>query len=270
MRPNSIAGDRVCNDCLIKSLTHMRPASLGPFLATMLSQSPQDGQDRVRAAAGQTVPFEFDVRFSETFDPLHFVLRPETTASIARFSDHPVDFYGAASPSDRHIGVFTGLLRVPSDTPAGTYPLQWGAVRLGTGQVGNLAPRLVLIASPAQDAGGGTASPPSNNPPQEPPTTNPPTQRTYSETTGGVTNTWTNYTTAGGTQGPSIPSNTTVEIACKITGFRVADGDTWWYRISSSPWNGTYYSSADAFYNNGQTSGSLHGTPFVDSTVPDC
>jgi hypothetical protein len=61
-----------------------------------------------------------------------------------------------------------------------------------------------------------------------------------------------------------------VEVACKISGFRVADGDTWWYRIASSPWNNAYYASADAFYNNGQTSGSLKGTPFVDERVPNC
>ncbi len=62
----------------------------------------------------------------------------------------------------------------------------------------------------------------------------------------------------------------TVQIACKLTGFRVADGNTWWYRIASSPWNSAYYVSADAFYNNGQTSGSLIGTPFVDNNVPNC
>jgi surface antigen len=93
---------------------------------------------------------------------------------------------------------------------------------------------------------------------------------THPETTGGVTHTWTNYTNAGGTEGPSIPSNTTVQIACALQGFRVADGNTWWYRIASSPWNGSYYASADAFYNNGQTSGSLIGTPFVDPAVPGC
>jgi hypothetical protein len=85
-----------------------------------------------------------------------------------------------------------------------------------------------------------------------------------------VTHTWTNYTNAGGTQGPSIPSNNTVHVACKVQGFRVADGDTWWYRIASSPWNSSYYASADAFYNDGQTSGSLVGTPFYDPNVPNC
>lgn len=93
---------------------------------------------------------------------------------------------------------------------------------------------------------------------------------TFSETVGGVSHTWTNYSNAGGNEGPSIASNQTVQIACKVTGFRVSDGDTWWYRIASSPWNNNYYVSADAFYNNGTTSGTLHGTPFVDPAVPNC
>lgn len=103
-------------------------------------------------------------------------------------------------------------------------------------------------------------------------TTTTPTQSapTFAETTGGVSNTWTDYRSAGGTQGPSIGSNQTVQIACTVTGYRVSDGNTSWYRIASSPWNSGYYVSADAFYNNGSTSGSLHGTPFVDPAVPAC
>ncbi|MGH9124325.1 MAG: serine/threonine protein kinase [Acidimicrobiales bacterium] len=96
------------------------------------------------------------------------------------------------------------------------------------------------------------------------------TSASDAETTGGVTNTWSNYTNAGGTEGPTISSNMTVQIACKLTGFKVADGNTWWYRIASSPWNNSYYASADAFYNNGHTSGSLSGTPFFDPNVPGC
>ena len=114
-----------------------------------------------------------------------------------------------------------------------------------------------------------TTSPPPP-PPPPPPTPTPTPTPTYAETVGGVTHTWTNYSNAGGTQGPSIQTGQTVGIACKVQGFRVADGDTWWYKIASDPWNGAYYASADAFYNNGQTSGSLHGTPFVDNNVPDC
>jgi len=100
--------------------------------------------------------------------------------------------------------------------------------------------------------------------------TQPPPSNTYSETVGGPTNTWTNYSDAGGTQGPSISTGQTVQITCKVTGFKVADGNSWWYRIASSPWSNSYYASADAFYNDGATSGSLSGTPFDDPAVPNC
>jgi Trypsin len=93
---------------------------------------------------------------------------------------------------------------------------------------------------------------------------------TYAETAGGVAHTWTNYTNAGGTQGPSIAGGQTVQIQCRVSGFRVQDGNTYWYQIASSPWNDAYYVSADAFYNSGATSGSLLGTPFVDPAVPSC
>lgn len=93
---------------------------------------------------------------------------------------------------------------------------------------------------------------------------------TWGETTGSVANTWTNYSNAGGSQGPGIGSNQTVAISCKVGGFRVADGNTWWYRIAQAPWSNQYFVSADAFYNNGATSGSLHGTPYYDPAVPNC
>lgn len=121
--------------------------------------------------------------------------------------------------------------------------------------------------SPQQPASKPIPAPPPTAAPTPPP---PPTPQSYAETTGVAVHTWTNYTNAGGTEGPTIPSNATVQIACKLQGFRVQDGNTWWYRIASAPWNGSYYGSADAFYNNGQTSGSLHGTPYVDPSVPDC
>ncbi len=116
-----------------------------------------------------------------------------------------------------------------------------------------------------------TSSPPTTTTP--PTTTSPPTPappQTWSETVGGVAHTWTNYMNAGGSEGPSIAAYQTVQISCKVTGFTVSDGNNWWYRIASSPWNDAYYVSADAFYNNGQTSGSLSNTPFVDPAVPNC
>lgn len=61
-----------------------------------------------------------------------------------------------------------------------------------------------------------------------------------------------------------------MQVTCRVQGFKVADGNTWWYQIASSPWHNTYYASAGAFYNNGATSGPLQGTPFVDPNAPLC
>lgn len=132
------------------------------------------------------------------------------------------------------------------------------------------APSPAPSPTPAPTAPPTSTGSPSPSPSPSPPTSPPPPPPTHAETVGGVTHTWTNYSNAGGTEGPSIPSNETVQVACKVTGFKVADGNTWWYRIASAPWNGTYYASADAFYNDGATSGSLVGTPFVDPNVPNC
>jgi hypothetical protein len=94
---------------------------------------------------------------------------------------------------------------------------------------------------------------------------------TYTEYVGpGGANTWTNYTDAGGTEGAHINQGVPIQMACWVTGFKVADGNTYWYQIASSPWNDDYYVSADAFYNNGATSGSLANTPWVDPNVPEC
>jgi hypothetical protein len=116
------------------------------------------------------------------------------------------------------------------------------------------------VRSNTISVGGSSSSPPPSTP----------TSQTWSETVGGVSHTWTNPANAGGTEGPSIAAYQTVQIGCRLQGFTVADGNNWWYRIASSPWNNGYYVSADAFYNNGSTSGSLHGTPFVDPNVATC
>jgi hypothetical protein len=103
-----------------------------------------------------------------------------------------------------------------------------------------------------------------------PPPPPPPPATTWNETVGAVTHTWTNPSNAGGNQGPSIQSFQTVAVSCRLQGFAVADGNTWWYRIASSPWGNGYYASADPFYNNGATGGPLHGTPLVDTNVAIC
>lgn len=90
------------------------------------------------------------------------------------------------------------------------------------------------------------------------------------ETAGGAARTWSNYRDAGGTSGPPVQPAHTIKVACRAIGYRVPDGNTWWYRIASAPWNGRYYVTADAFYNNGHRSGRLQGTLLVDRAVRLC
>jgi hypothetical protein len=96
------------------------------------------------------------------------------------------------------------------------------------------------------------------------------TTPTFTETVGSPTHTWTNYSNAGGNEGATVPTHRSIQISCVVQGFMAADENTNWYLIASSPWNNAYYASADAFYNNGATAGSLRGTPYVDPKVPAC
>ncbi len=107
-------------------------------------------------------------------------------------------------------------------------------------------------------------------PSQTPGPSSPTPQTTWAETVGGITNTWTNPANAGGTAGPQIPKGTTVQVSCRLEGMKVANGNTWWYAVASPGWDNRFYASADAFYNNGATSGSLVGTPYFDPAVPTC
>jgi hypothetical protein len=74
----------------------------------------------------------------------------------------------------------------------------------------------------------------------------------------------------GSIPSPSVSPYQTIQIACRLTGFQVADGNPWWYRIAQSPWSNTFYASADNSCNDSQTSGSLVGTPWVDTNIPRC
>jgi len=115
-----------------------------------------------------------------------------------------------------------------------------------------------------------TTPPPTTPPPTTPPpTTQPPAPSSYAETVDHGARTWTNYRTAGGTEGPSIGQGVTVQVSCRVRGYVTPNGNDWWYRIASSPWNNAYYSDADGFYNNGQTSGPSNNV-WVDEKVPLC
>ena len=181
---------------------------------------------------------------------------PASTVDICNNHDFICDFNLDSLPN------FGSDVKVHTSYSDGSLPAQ------AADWVGQLILRnnhITPTPSPAGGPSGGSApgSGPGAGSPQ-------PAPQTYPETSGSVVHTWTDYANAGGTEGPEISSNDTVQIACKVSGFRVEDGNTWWYLVASSPWNGAYYASADAFYNNGQTSGSLIGTPFVDAAVPDC
>ena len=84
-----------------------------------------------------------------------------------------------------------------------------------------------------------------------------------------MAHTWTNPYNAGGYEGPTVANGQTIQVSCRLQGSRVQDGNTWWYKIASSPWSDQYSVSADAFYNNGQTSGNLNGV-YVDPNVATC
>jgi hypothetical protein len=90
------------------------------------------------------------------------------------------------------------------------------------------------------------------------------------EVSGGVAHTWSNPHLAGGRDGPEIMKGQSVLIACRLRGYKVQDGNVWWYQIASAPWSKRYYATADTFYNNGRTSGSLRGSAFVDPGVARC
>lgn len=102
------------------------------------------------------------------------------------------------------------------------------------------------------------------------PTPKTPQTAEFSETAGGETHPWSDYSNGSGQEGKVIPAEETVSVSCRVEGLVVSDGDPWWYRISSTPWSNAFYASSDAFYNNGQTSGTLIGTPPYDPQVPIC
>src|SRR6266536_2252970 len=171
-----------------------------------------------------------------------------TSCAAALFAD----VYGV-------VDVFWGALSEPACTgQAGESGYTPGPSRSSNSHSTGTPPRSSTGSSRSNSPTVPAASPP------------PPGAKTYAEAVGGPSHSWTNYSNAGGVEGPTIPAYTTVQVSCVVTGFKVADGNTAWYRIASSPWNNQYYVSADAFYNNGATSGSLRGTPFVDPAVRPC
>jgi transcriptional regulator with XRE-family HTH domain len=92
---------------------------------------------------------------------------------------------------------------------------------------------------------------------------------TWTETTGTPAHTWADATQLTGAGTPLGPRQS-VQVTCRVRGYVVEDGDPWWYRLASAPWNGHYYATSDAFYNNGAVTGSVDTGVVVDEQVPVC
>lgn len=72
------------------------------------------------------------------------------------------------------------------------------------------------------------------------------------------------------TTGPPVAYLQQVQVTCKAKAVSLDSvyPDGYWYRISSSPWNGKYYGIANTFLNGDKVGGpSQHNTDF---RVPDC
>jgi hypothetical protein len=170
---------------------------------------------------------------------------------------------GSASPS---LQGSSPSLQGGSPSLQGSSPSLQGGADPQSGGTSSSPPK----STSSSGGGGSTVQQPTSTPTPSVAPQPQPVATTYAETPGSVAHTWTDYADAGGSEGPSIASGQTVQISCRLNGFQVADGNTAWYRIASAPWSGQYYVSADAFYNDGRTSGSLSGTPFYDPAVPVC
>lgn len=92
---------------------------------------------------------------------------------------------------------------------------------------------------------------------------------TWTETTGTPAHTWADPVQLTGAGTPLGPRQS-IQVSCRVRGYVVEDGDPWWYRIASAPWNGDYYATSDAFYNNGAVTGSVDTGVVVDEQVPMC
>jgi len=94
--------------------------------------------------------------------------------------------------------------------------------------------------------------------------------RTWTEKTFTASKAFADYINAGDPASARLRARQIVRVSCRVRGFKVQDGDPWWYRIASPPWNGQYYATSDVFYNTRNTSGSGINGVVVDKRVPLC
>ena len=96
------------------------------------------------------------------------------------------------------------------------------------------------------------------------------TGRAWTETTFTQSKAFADYLNAGHPSGATLRSRQAVKVSCRVRGFVVKDGDPWWYRLASPPWNGHYYATSDVFYNTPGASGNPINGVVVDKRVPVC
>jgi hypothetical protein len=80
--------------------------------------------------------------------------------------------------------------------------------------------------SPGIASTGGTTSTTAAAPTTTTVVVTPPSSAPVPETVGGDTGTYADFENAGGTTGPTIPGGTTVDVACRVQGWKAPDGDT--------------------------------------------
>lgn len=95
-------------------------------------------------------------------------------------------------------------------------------------------------------------------------------KRTWTETAFTRSKTFADYINAGYPLGAPLNPQQAVKVSCRIRGFIVQDGDPWWYRLASPPWNDRYYATSDVFYNTPNTSGNPINGVVVDKRVRVC
>ncbi|MFJ8166638.1 hypothetical protein ACIRBY_37740 [Streptomyces sp. NPDC096136] len=210
----------------------------------------------------------------------------DTTAPQGYPATHRRWFYVIQSDRSPHPGrtgwIYSALIptteqiRVPDCTierilaagPLPTYPAEPTAEPT-TAPPAPTGPPAAATPPPAAPA---TPKAPEPTPPPTTPTTEPPKAATHTirEQTGrfGAPA----FLNAHGAKGPGerIPAHTWVDVECRVYAPEVesARNDGWWYRITTSPWNSSYYAAANAFM-NGDAPGHTPPTN-TDWSVPVC
>lgn len=139
-----------------------------------------------------------------------------------------------------------------------------------------IAGAVVLVtnsgSSTAHPSGQGTPSAAQSTPAASPGTATavPSSGSTWTEKTFTNAQTFANFVSAGGPFGVPLTSGQSVQVSCRVKGFKVQDGDVWWYRLSASPWDGNYYVSTDNFWNTSDTSGNPINGIYFDPNVKVC